>query len=111
MKKSILKTTGVILLAAPFMALAGDISLDDAYSYESSSAFDTPVAHTNNIQKQDVNSTEMYAWEQRDTYDFNTSRPGSSERVEMAVFSEVSIHIEPTALPTYTGEYGGEDYQ
>jgi hypothetical protein len=110
MKKSMLKTTGIILLAAPFMALASDTSLDDAYSYESLSSFDTPVAHNNNIQKQDVNTTEMYAWEVRDTYEFDRTGPSSSERVEIAVFSETE-RLQQIELPAYTGEYGGDDYE
>jgi hypothetical protein len=107
MKNFIVKTTGVILLAAPLMALAGDTSLDDAYSYETLSSFDTPVAHNNNIPKQDVNITEMYAWEVSDAYEFDLSEPSSLERAEIAVFSEVG-EIQEISLPSYTGEYGGE---
>lgn len=108
MNKSIVKTTGIILLAAPFISATAESSLDDAYSYENLGVFDTPVAHTRNIPKQDVNTSEMYAWEQRDAYEFDQAGPSSSERAEIAVFSETDA-IQEISLPTYTGEYGGDD--
>jgi len=104
-KMSLITTTGVILLAAPFMAATADTSLDDAYLYENSGAFNSPVAGSHDIQKSDVSIDDMYAWEQRDSYEFSSSGPTSSEQTEIAVFSEVSIELEPTALPSYTGEY------
>ena len=107
MKNFIVTTSGVVLLAVPFMVAIAETSLDDAYSYESLSSFDTPVAHNHNIPKRDVNSSEMYAWEIRDTYDFDYSGPSSPERAEIAVFSEV-VGIQEINLPSYTGEYGGE---
>ena len=110
MKKSMLKTTGIILLAAPFMAIAADTSLDDIYKYESLGAFETHEAHSNSVLKQDVTVPDACLGEVRDTYEFDLTGPSSSERVEIAVFSETE-RLQQIELPAYTGEYGGDDYE
>ena len=110
MKKSILKTTGIILLAAPFMAIAADTSLDDIYKYESLGAFETHEAHSNSVLKQDVTVPEMHVWDMPNTYEIDRTGPSSSERVEIAVFSETE-RLQQIELPAYTGEYGGDDYE
>ena len=95
---------GATFLVLPFSAQAAELNIDDIYLFESSSAYDTPKAPAQQIQKSDVRSGEMYAFEQRDTYEFDTLLTTSTERVEMAVFSEV-IDEPQGHLPSYTGEY------
>lgn len=99
MSNFIAKTTGVILLAAPFMALAGDTSLTDAYNYESLGAFDAPVAGSSDTRKTDVSTSDMYSWEARDTYEFGLVGTTSSERTEIAVFAEGMPASDDIELP------------
>lgn len=88
MKKTLTTTTGVIMLAVPFMLSAADLSLDDTYHDEGLSAFSTPSAGSQNAGHSEVSSSEMYAWESRDAYEFGTISTTSSERTEIAVFAE-----------------------
>ena len=99
MKKTLTTTTGIIMLAVPFMLSAADLSLDDAYHDEDLSAFSTPSAGSQNVRHSDVSSSEMYAYETRDAYEFGTISTSSSERTEIAVFSEGASPSQDIDLP------------
>lgn len=88
MKKTLTTTAGVIMLATPLMLFAGSLSLDDAYLDGGPGAFSTPTAGSHDVGRKNVSTSEMYAWEERDTYEFGPAGTTSSERTEIAVFAE-----------------------
>ena len=88
MKKTLTTTTGVIMLATPLMLFAGSLSLDDAYLDEGPGAFSTPTAGSHDVGRTNVSTSEMYAWEVRDAYEFGPAGTTGSERTEIAVFAE-----------------------